>query len=163
MSELEPTSDVLTTPPSGASPQQPDERSDTAVVPATEATLLDSLTAAVLATHGVLRLEPTLHSSLRRFMTATKQQLPVPNRPSATVAGTGGIMVTHRTGHPDLTETQVSVDIATSPLAPARQIARAVRRAIVDCLQLHGHQAALIHVNVLSIEPNPTPNQQHVS
>jgi hypothetical protein len=156
MSELEPTIDVATTPLSGASLLQPDQRPDPTVVPAAEVTLLDSLAAAVLATHGVLRLEPSLQSSLRRFMTATKQQLPIPNRPSVNVAGAGGITVIHRTGPAGLMETQVSVDIATSPLAPAREIARAVRRAIIDCVQLHRHHAGLIHVNVLSIEPSPT-------
>ena len=148
MSELEPPTVDVRTPASPAS-RQPDHRH-----PAIDATLLDSLAAAVLATHGVLRLEPSLQSSLRRLMTATKQQLPIPNRPSVS-AGAGGITVIHRTGPAGITETQVSVDIATSPLAPAREIARAVRRAIIDCVQLHGHHAGLIHVNVLSIEPSP--------
>jgi hypothetical protein len=156
MSEPEPpTVDVRT--PASPALQQRDHRH-----PAIDAALLDSLAAAVLATHGVLRLEPSLQSSLRRFMTATKQQLPIPNRPSASVAGSGGITVMHRTGPAGPVETQVSVDIATSPTAPAREIARAVRRAIVDCVQLHGHQAGLIHVNVLSIEPSPAPTEQHV-
>ena len=50
----------------------------------------------------------------------------------------------------------MSVDIATSALVPARQIARTVREVIVDCLQLNGHRAGVIRVNVLSIEPAPT-------
>jgi hypothetical protein len=122
--------------------------------PAIDAPLLDSLAAAVLATHGVLRLEPTLQGSLRRLMTATKQQLSGPCRLTATVAGSDKITVTQRPGPTGGAETQVSVDIATSTLAPARQIARTVRQSIVDCLQLNGHQPGVIHVNVLSIEPS---------
>jgi hypothetical protein len=149
MSELEsPTVDAR----ASASPatRQRDHRH-----PAIDATLLDSLAAAVLATHGVLRLEPTLQDSLRRLMTATKQQLPGPGRLTGTVAGSERITVTHRPGPTGRAETQVSVDIATSTIAPARQIARTVRQSIVDCLQLNGHQPGLIHVNVLSIEPSP--------
>ena len=149
MSELEPPTVDVRTPASPAS-RQPDHRH-----PAIDATLLDSLAAAVLATHGVLRLEPTLQGSLRRLMTAT-QQLPGPGRLTATVAGFERITVTHRPGPTGGAETQLSVDIATSTLAPARQIARAVRQSIVDCLQRNGHQPGLIHVNVLSIEPSPT-------
>ncbi|HEY6685622.1 MAG TPA: hypothetical protein VI094_05365 [Propionibacteriaceae bacterium] len=149
MSELEPpTVDVRT--PASPTSRQPDHRH-----PAIDAALLESLAAAVLATHGVLRLEPTLQGSLRRLMTATKQQLPGPGRPSATVAGSDKITVTYRPGPTGRAETQLSVDIATSTLAPARQIARTVRQSIVDCLRLNGHQPGLIHVNVLSIEPSP--------
>jgi hypothetical protein len=50
----------------------------------------------VLATHGVLRLEPTLHGSLRRLMTA-RQRPPGPGRPFATVAGSDKITVTSPT------------------------------------------------------------------
>jgi hypothetical protein len=125
--------------------------------PTIDATLLDNLAAAVLATHGVLRLEPTLQGSLRRLMTATKQRPPGPGRPAATVAGSDRITVTHRFGPTGRAETQVNVDIATtSSLAPARQIARTVRETIADCLQLNGHRASVIRVNVLSIEPAPT-------
>ncbi|HEY6686124.1 MAG TPA: hypothetical protein VI094_07955, partial [Propionibacteriaceae bacterium] len=109
----------------------------------------------VLATDGVLRLEPRLQGSLGRLMTATKQRRPGSGRPSATVAGSDKITVTYRPGPTGWAETQVSVDIATSTLAPARQIARTVRQSIVDCLQLTGHQPRLIHVNVRSIEPSP--------
>jgi hypothetical protein len=157
MSELEsPTVDIR----ASASPasRQRDHRH-----PAIDAALLDSLAAAVLATHGVLRLEPTLQGSLRRLMTATKQQLPGPGRLTATVAGSDKITVTRRPGPTGRAETQVSVDIATSTLAPARQIARTVREAIVDCLQLNGHQPGVIHVNVLSIEPSPRPTEQPVT
>jgi len=151
MSELEPpTVDVRT--PASPALRKRDHRH-----PAIDPTLLDSLAAAVLATHGVLRLEPTLQGSLRRLMTATKQQLPGPGRPTATVAGSERITITHRPGPTGRAETQVSVDIATSTLASARQIARIVRQSIVDCLQLNGHQPGLIHVNVLSIEPAQPP------
>ena len=149
MSEPEPPTVDVRTPALPASRQR-DHRH-----PAINAALLDSLAADVLATHGVLRLEPTLQGSLRRLMTATKQQLPGPSRPSATIAGSERITVTHRPGPTGGAETQVSVDIATSTLAPARQIARTVRQSIVDCLQLNGHQPGLIQVNVLSIEPSP--------
>ena len=149
MSELEPpTVDVRTL--ALPASRQRDHRH-----PAINAALLDSLAADVLATHGVLRLEPTLQDSLRRLMTATKQQLPGPGRLTATVAGSDRITVTHRPGPTGRAETQVSIDIATSTLAPARQIARTVRQSIVDCLQLNGHQPGLIQVNVLSIEPSP--------
>ena len=149
MCELEPpTIDVRR--PASPTSRQPDHRH-----PAIDAALLDSLAADVLATHGVLRLEPTLQDSLRRLMTATKQQLPGPGRLTATVAGSDRITVTHRPGPTGRAETQVSVDIATSTLASARQIARTVRQSIVDCLQLNGHQPGLIQVNVLSIEPSP--------
>ena len=150
MSELEPPTVDVRRPASPAS-RQPDHRH-----PAIDAALLDSLAAAVLATDGVLRLEPTLHGSLRRLMTATKQGPPGPGRPAATVAGSDRITVTHRFGPTGRAETQVSVDIATSSLAPARQIARTVRETIADCLQLNGHRASVIRVNVLSIEPAPT-------
>jgi hypothetical protein len=150
MSELEPPTVDLRTPASPATRQR-DHRH-----PAIDAALLDSLAAAVLATHGVLRLESTLQGSLRRLMTATKQQRPGPGRLTATVAGSETITATHRPGPTGRAETHVSVDIATSTLAPARQIARTVRDAIVDCLQLNGHQPGLIRVNVLSIEPSPT-------
>jgi hypothetical protein len=149
MSELESPLVEVRTPASPASRQR-DHRH-----PAINAALLDSLAAAVLATHGVLRLEPTLQGSLRRLMSATKQQLPGPGRLTATVAGSDKIAVTQRPGPTGRAETQVSVDIATSTLAPARQIARTVRQSIVDCLQLNGHQAGVIRVNVLSIEPSP--------
>ena len=149
MSELEPPTVDVRTPASPMSRQR-DHRH-----PAINAALLDSLAASVLATHGVLRLEPTLQGSLRRLMTATKQQLPGPGRLTAAVAGSDGITVTQRPGPTGRAETQVSVDIATSTLASARQIARTVRQSIVDCLQLNGHQPRLIHVNVLSIEPSP--------
>ena len=149
MSELEPPTVDVGTPASPAS-RQPDHRR-----PAIDAALLDSLAAAVLATDGVLRLEPTLHGSLRRLKTA-RQRPPGSDRPSPTVAGSERIAVTYRPGPTGRPETQVSVDIATSNLAPARQIARTVREAIVDCLQLNGHQPGLIHVNVLSIEPAST-------
>jgi hypothetical protein len=149
MSEREPPTIDVGRPASPTS-RQPDHRH-----PAIDAALLDSLAAAVLATHGVLRLEPTLHGSLRRSMTPTKQRPPGSGRPAATVAGSDKITVTYRPGPTGQAETQVSVDIATSTLAPARQIARTVREAIVDCLQLNGHQPGLIHVNVLSIEPSP--------
>ena len=149
MSEPEPpTVDVR--PPAPPAMRQRDHRH-----PAINAALLDSLAADVLATHGVLRLEPTLQDSLRRLMTATKQQLPGPGRLTATVAGSDRITVTHRPGPTGRAETQVSVDIATSTLASARQIARTVHQSIVDCLQLNGHQPGLIQVNVLSIEPSP--------
>ncbi len=151
MSELGPPTVDVGIPASPAS-RQPDHRH-----PAIDATLLDSLTAAVLATHGVLRLEPTLQGSLRRWMTATKQRWPGSGRPSATVAGSDRITVTYRPGPTGRAETQVSVDIATSTLAPARQIARTVRQSIVDCLQLNWHQPGVIRVNVLSIEPSPAP------
>ena len=157
MSELEPPTVDVRTPASPAS-RQPDHRH-----PAIDATLLDSLAAAVLATHGVLRLEPTLQGSLRRLMTATQQQLPGPGPLTATVAGSDKITVTHRPGPTGRAETQVSVDIATSTIAPARQIARTVRQSIVDCVQLNGHQPGLIHVNVLSIEPSPRPTEQPVT
>jgi hypothetical protein len=150
MSELEPPTVDVRTPASPASRQR-DHRH-----PAIDAALLDSLAAAVLATRGVLRLEPTLQGSLRQLMTATKQQLPGPGRLIATVAGSERITVTHRFGQTGRAETQVSVDIATSNLAPARQIARTVRQSIVDCLQLNRHQPGVIRVNVLSIEPAPT-------
>jgi hypothetical protein len=149
MSELEPPTVEVRTPASATS-RQPDHRH-----PAADATLLDSLAAAVLPTHGVLRLEPTLPGSLRRLMTATKQQLPGPGRLTTTVACSDRITVTYRPGPTGRAETQVSVDIATSTLAPARQIARTVRKSIVDCLQLNGHRAGVIRVNVLSIEPSP--------
>jgi hypothetical protein len=149
MSELEPPPVDVRTPASPTS-RQPDHRH-----PVIDAALLDSLTAAVLATHGVLRLEPTLQGSLRRLMTATQQQLPGPGPLTATVAGSDRITVTYRPGPTGRAETQLSVDIATSTLAPARQIARTVREAIVDCLRLNRHQPGLIHVNVLSIEPSP--------
>ena len=149
MSELEPPTVDVRTPALPASRQR-DHRH-----PAINAALLDSLAADVLATHGVLRLEPTLQDSLRRLMTATKQQLPGPGPLTATVAGSDRITVTHRPGPTGRAETQVSIDIATSTLAPARQIARTVRQSIVDCLQLNGHQPGLIQVNVLSIEPGP--------
>ena len=149
MSELEPPTVNVRTPASPASRQRNHRH------PAIDAALLDSLAAAVLATHGVLRLEPTLQGSLRQLMTATKQQLPGPGRPAATVAGSDRITVTQRPGPTGRAEIQVSVDIATSTLASARQIARTVRETIVDCLQLNGHQPGLIHVNVLSIEPSP--------
>jgi hypothetical protein len=149
MSELEPPTVDVRTPATPASRQR-DHRH-----PVIDAALLDSLAAAVLATHGVLRLEPTLQGSLRRLMTATKQQLPGPGPLTAAVAGSERVTVTHRPGPTGRAETQVSVDIATSTLAPARQIARTVRQSIVDCLQLNGHQPGLIHVNVLSIEPSP--------
>ena len=150
MSELEPPTVDLRRPATPASRQR-DHRH-----PAIDAALLDSLVAAVHATHGVLRLEPTLHGSLRRLMTATKQQLPGPGPLTRTVAGSDKITVTHRPGPTGRAETQLSVDIATSNLAPARQIARTVREAIADCLQLNGHRAGVIRVNVLSIEPAPT-------
>ena len=150
MSELEPPTVDVSRPASPAS-RLPDHRH-----PAIDAALLDSLAAAVLAIDGVLRLEPTLQSSLRRLMTATKQRRPGPGRPSAKVAGSDKITVTHRPGPTGRAETHVSVDIATSALAPARQIAHTVREAIVDCLQLNGHRAGVIRVNVLSIEPAPT-------
>ena len=149
MSELEPPTVDVRTPALPASRQR-DHRH-----PAINAALLDSLAADVLATHGVLRLEPTLQDSLRLLMTATKQRPPGLGRPAATVAGSDRITVTHRPGPTGRAETQVSVDIATSTLAPARQIARTVRQSIVDCLQLNGHQPGLIQVNVLSIEPGP--------
>ena len=149
MSELEPPTVDVGASASPASRQR-DHRH-----PAADAALLDSLAADVLATHGVRRLEPTLQDSLRRLMTATKQQLPGPGRLTATVAGSERITVTHRPGPTGRAETQVSVDIATSTLGPARQIARTVRQSIVDCLQLIRHQPGLIHVNVLSIEPSP--------
>jgi hypothetical protein len=149
MSELEPPTVDVRTLASPASRQR-DHRH-----PVIDAALLDSLAAAVLATHGVLRLEPTLQGSLRRLMTATKQQLPGSGPLTAAVAGSERVTVTHRPGPTGRAETQVSVDIATSTLAPARQIARTVRQSIVDCLQLNGHQPGLIHVNVLSIEPSP--------
>ena len=149
MSELEPPTVDVRTPATPASRQR-DHRH-----PVIDAALLDSLAAAVLATHGVLRLEPTLQGSLRRLMTATKQQLPGSGPLTAAVAGSERVTVTHRPGPTGRAETQVSVDIATSTLAPARQIARTVRQSIVDCLQLNGHQPGLIHVNVLSIEPSP--------
>jgi hypothetical protein len=148
MSDLPPTVDVRR--PASPASRQPDHRH-----PAIDAALLDSLAAAVHATHGVLRLEPTLHGSLRRLMTA-RQRPPSPGRPAATVAGSDKITITHRPGPTGRAETQVSVDIATSNLVPARQIARTVREAIVDCLQLNGHRAGVIRVNVLSIEPAPT-------
>jgi hypothetical protein len=148
MSELEPPTVDVRRPASPMSRQR-DHRH-----PAIDATLLDSLAAAVLATHEVLRLEPTLQGSLRRLMTATKQRPPGPGRPAATVAGSDRITVTHRFGPTGRAETQVSVDIATSSLAPARQIARTVRETIADCLQLNGHRASVIRVNVLSIEPS---------
>jgi 23S rRNA G2445 N2-methylase RlmL len=66
------------------------------------------------------------------------------------------ITVTHHSGPTGRPATQVSVDIATSTLTSARQIARTVREAIVDCLQLNRHQPGLIRVNVLRIEPGPT-------
>ncbi len=138
-------------------PASPASRQPRRQHPGADAALLDSLAAAVLATHGVLRLEPTLQGSLRRLMTATKQQLPGPGRLTATVPGSERITVTHRPGPTGRAETQVSVHIATSTIAPARQIARTVRQSIVDCLQLNGHQPGLIHVNVLSIEPSPVP------
>jgi hypothetical protein len=148
MSELEPpTVDVGTS--TSPESRQRDPR-DAAI----DATLLDSLAAAVLATRGVLRLEPTLPGRLRRLMTATKQQLPGPGRLTATVAGSDMITVTYHSGPTGRAETQVSVDIATSSLAPALQIARTVREAILDCLQLNRHQPGVIHVNVLSIEPS---------
>ena len=146
MSELGPPPVDVRTPPAS---RQRDHRH-----PAIDAALLDSLAAAVLATHGVLRLEPTLKDSLRRLMTATKQQLPGPGPLTAMVAGSERVTVAHRPGPTGRVGTQVSVDIATSTLAPARQIARTVRQAIVDCLQLNGHQPGVIHVNVLSIEPS---------
>ncbi|MCW2805949.1 MAG: hypothetical protein QOF52_1582 [Propionibacteriaceae bacterium] len=149
MSELEPSTVDVSTPVSRATRQHDHQ------YPAIDAALLDSLAAAVLATHGVLRLEPTLQGSLPRLMTATKQRPPRPGQPSATVAGSERITVTHRPGPTGRAETQVSVDIATSTLASARQIASTVREAIVDCLQLTRHQPGLIHVNVLSIEPGP--------
>ncbi len=150
MSELEPPTVDVRTPALPASRQRHQRH------PAADAPLLDSLAAAVLGTHGVLRLEPTMQGSLRRLMTATKQQLPSPGQLTATLAGSDRITVTQRPGPTGRAETQVSVDIATSTLAPARQIARTVRQSIVDCLQLNGHRAGLIHVNVLSIEPAPT-------
>jgi hypothetical protein len=149
MSELEPPPVDVRTPATPASRQR-DHRH-----PVIDAALLDSLAAAVLATHGVLRLEPTLQGSLRRLMTATQQQPPGPGPLTGTVAGSDKITVTYRPGPTGRAETQLSVDIATSTLAPARQIARAVREAIVDCLRLNRHQPGLIHVNVLSIEPSP--------
>ena len=150
MSELEPPTIDVRTPASPASRQR-DHRHPAPI----DAALLDSLAAAVLATHGVLRLEPTLQGSLRRSMTATKQQRPGPGRLTTTVASSDKITVTHRPGPTGSAETQVSVDIATSSLAPARQIARTVREAIADCLQLNRHWAGVIQVNVLSIEPSP--------
>jgi hypothetical protein len=148
MSEPEPPTVDVRTPALPASRQR-DHRH-----PAINAALLDSLAADVLATPGVLRLEPTLQDSLRRLMTA-RQRPPGPGRLTATVAGSDRITVTHRPGPTGRAETQVSIDIATSTLAPARQIARTVRQSIVDCLQLNGHQPGLIQVNVLSIEPSP--------
>src|SRR4029453_5031241 len=130
MSELEPPTVDVRTPASPASRQR-DPRP-----PAIDAALLDSLAAAVLATDGVLRLEPTLPGSLGRLMTATKQQLPSPSRLTGTVAGSERITVTHRLGPTGRAETQVSVDIATSTVASARQIARTGRQSIIDCLQL---------------------------
>jgi hypothetical protein len=148
MSELKPPAADVRIPASPASRRRDYLR------PTINAALRDSLAAAVLATHGVLRLEPALPGSLRRLMTATKQQVAGPDRLTATVAGPDRITVTQRFGPAGRAETQVSIDIATSTLAPARQIARTVRQSIVDCLQLNGHRPGLIQVNVLSIEPS---------
>ncbi|GAA3629024.1 hypothetical protein [Microlunatus ginsengisoli] len=107
-------------------PQQPDDRPDTALVQVTDQALADSLAATVLATPGVLRLEPTLQSTLRRFIAAAAQHSPTPSGPSGTVTGSNQLTITHRPGPTRQAETQVSVDITTTPVAPSRQIARSV-------------------------------------
>src|SRR5215211_1958876 len=99
MSELEPpTVDV------GAS-ATPASRQPDHLHPAIDAALLDSLAAAVLATDGVLRLEPALHGAPRRLMPATKQRPPGPGRPAGTGAGSDRITVTRRVGPTGRAET----------------------------------------------------------
>jgi len=104
-----------------------------------EPDLREELAALVLAVAGVVRLEPTLPSSLHRLTTAPP--------------GLDGITLHTLTGPDDTHVTEVVADVATSTTAQARRTAHAVQRAVADCLRGHGREPGPIRVNVLSIEP----------
>ncbi|SDS92258.1 hypothetical protein SAMN04488543_2649 [Friedmanniella luteola] len=102
--------------------------------------LSSSLVTAVLATPGVVRLEPTLQAALRRLGGSTG------------TGATGEVRVTRRGEIVDL-----SVDVVTEPDAQARRTAEAVRARLRTLLAEQGLQAGSVSVSVLSIELGLVP------
>lgn len=116
--------------------------------------LLENLVDAVLSVPGVLRLEPTLHSSLRRLSAGLTQRIAALRQPDSTTGAADGITISGRQFNGEDPTIHVTIDIATSTDVQARQVAAAVHAAVATHLQQRGHAPGPIRVNVLSIEPN---------
>lgn len=100
------------------------------------AELTDEIAAVVVATAGVVRLEPSLKSALG--------QLAVTSKATAAVDGV------HVVSRGEVTE--VSVDIATSGTLPALASAELVQQRIQDAIRQAGHQPGSVTVSVLAVE-----------
>lgn len=114
------------------------------------ADLLQGLAAAVLSVPGVLRLEPTLGSSLRRLMPSAPRS-PSSAQQAGTATGVDGIIVRRLDQQEGLA--QIDVDIATATDAQALHTATAVHHTASDYLSRRGNPRARVNVRVLSIEP----------
>ncbi|GAA1846421.1 hypothetical protein GCM10009714_30530 [Microlunatus capsulatus] len=99
--------------------------------------LASALVTAVLATPGVVRLEPTLQAALRRL-----------RRDRGAGAGPPGELRLTRRG--DVVD--VGVDLVTAPDAQARRTAEAVRERLRSQLAASGLRVGALSVSVLSIE-----------
>ena len=105
--------------------------------------LRDALAAATQDVDGVVRLEPTLRNALRRLHVGSTVLL---NGRGARSAADGIEL------HRRLDVVDVHVDLVTSGERPAADVAREVRRALVDVLVGHDLRAGSIGVAVLSVE-----------
>lgn len=114
------------------------------------AQLAELVSAAVAATRGVVRIEPTLKNSIVRLATAAHQ----------VVAG-----ITRTTGQPDRylavdgvsvvirdDQTDVGVDIVVDTIQPARTTAHAARATITHTLEQAGLTPGRTTVTILAVE-----------
>ncbi len=105
--------------------------------------LNELIAAEVLATPGVVRLEPTLRHVVYELTTRLKTARPL--RPAVSKTGTDGVTVSVAG------TTTVTIDIATSPAPSALTSAALVQSRVLVLLSLRGVANATVNVNVLAV------------
>ncbi|MGV0111771.1 hypothetical protein [Arthrobacter sp. CP30] len=143
------------------SPRASDQASDQAL----DARIVDldliaeNLRTALLAQPGLLRLEPTVRSTIQRLKLASVavvQQTFAKNLDDPSVSVTDGLTLT-------LAGTVVNahIDIATDIAHPALALSEKLQELTADTIERSGLLVGTIDITILSIEgtPPPTPHQ----
>ena len=116
------------------------------VVATPAARLSEQVAATVLATPGIIRLEPTLRSALRRLAGGAAER--VVGAGAAERAATDQLVGVRLVA----SLVDVTVDVVTSSTVPARVTAELVQQRIVALLADAGLQPGAVTVTVLSVE-----------
>ncbi len=115
-----------------------------ALTPIERGALADRVSELVLATSGVLRLEPTVRSAMVGLRSAASEQWR--SLPAAVKRSADGVIVTNVDGQVD-----IAIDLATQFGHPAVEVAIAVRDRVSEALIAASIAVARIDVSVLTI------------